>query len=203
MTLYQTVSQLFSAGSETTVTSLRWSLLYMMAYPEIQSRIQNEIDCVVGRDRLPRVGDALPLTEATIMEVQRYSSIAPLGVPHVATEHTTLQGRNIPKGTLLFCNIWAVHHDPDVWTNPDQFRPERFLSEDGKVYQPKEYIPFSTGHRKCLGEHLAKMELFIIFSHLLHQFTFKSPPDVELSMDGTLGVTNAPKPFQCVAIQRD
>ena len=78
--LLLTVVQLFAAGTETTVNTLRWALMYMMEYPEIQSRLQKEIDSVVSRNRLPRVGDKLPYTEATIMEVQRIASIAPLGM---------------------------------------------------------------------------------------------------------------------------
>ncbi|XP_072020544.1 cytochrome P450 2U1-like [Amphiura filiformis] len=202
--LYQTVSQLFAAGTETTVTSLRWSLLLMAAYPEIQSRIQREIDSTVGRNRLPRLDDHLPLTEATIMEVQRYASIVPLGVPHEAAEDTTLLGYNIPKGALILCNIWAIHHDPEVWPNPEQFRPERFLDKDGKVYRPQQYVPFSIGSRKCLGEHLAKMELSVIFSHLLHQFAFKLPEGCDkVNLESSLGATNVPKPFQIVATKRE
>ena len=163
-TLYQTVTQLFTAGAETTVTALKWALLYMMVHPEFQSRAQKEIDAVVGRNRLPRIDDALPFTEAIIMEVQRHISILPLGVPHIAAADTTLQGRNIPKGTLLFCNIWGIHHDPDSWTNPDQFNPERFLDADGNICQPKEYIPFSIGKTPTCTS---------IFIHIEVRGTFK------------------------------
>ena len=145
MSMYQTIVQLFTAGSETTVTTLRWSLLYLMTFPDIQSKIQREIDSVVGRNRLPLITDNLPFTEATIMEVQRFASIAPLGVPHVAAEDTTLQGYTIPKGTIITCNIWAIHHDPKVWKDPEQFRPERFLDSKNNVLRPQEYMPFSVG----------------------------------------------------------
>ena len=145
MSMYQTIAQLFTAGSETTVTTLRWSLIYMMAYPDVQHRIQREIDSVVGRNRLPLICDDLPFTEATIMEIQRFVTILPIGVPHIAAEDTTLQGHTIPKGTILACNIWAIHHDPNVWKDPEQFRPERFLDRNGDVCRPQEYIPFSVG----------------------------------------------------------
>ena len=145
MSMYQTIAQLFTAGSETTVTTLRWSLLFMTAYPDIQSKVKREIDSVVGRNRLPLITDNLPLTEATIMEVQRLVTIAPLGVPHIAAEDTTLQGYTIPKDTIIICNIWAIHHDPKVWEDPEQFRPERFLDSKGNVCRPQEYMPFSIG----------------------------------------------------------
>ena len=144
--LLNSVIHLFVAGSETTVTTLRWCFLYMMAYPDIQSRVQEEIDSAVGRNRLPRLGDKLPFTEATIMEVQRIASIVPTGVPHVAAEDTTLQGFFIPKDTILLPNLWAVHHDANVWSEPEKFKPERFLDEDGNVHQPEDnYAPFSVG----------------------------------------------------------
>ena len=149
--LLHSVTQLFVAGSETTVTTLRWCFLYMMAYPDIQSRVQEEIDSVVGRNRLPRLSDKLPFTEATIMEVQRIASIVPIGVPHVAAEDTSLQGFFIPQGTILLSNIWAIHHNEDVWPQPDKFKPERFLKDDGSVHQPEEnYAPFSIGKEHYL-----------------------------------------------------
>lgn len=143
--LCRTITQLFAAGTETTATTLSWGILYMMAYPDVQSRVQQEIDHVVGRNRMPRISDKLPYTEATLMEIQRCASIVPLGVPHIATRHSTLGGYEIPEGTMLLANIWAVHHDPDIWKNPHEFTPERFFDENGNLAQPKEYIPFSVG----------------------------------------------------------
>ena len=145
--LTATLADLFTGGSETTVTTLRWAILYMMGYPEIQTKVQREIDNAVGRDRLPNLSDKdkMPYTEATIMEVQRIATIVPLGVPHRASEDTTLCGYSIPQNAFIISNIWAVHHDPEVWKEPGLFRPERFLDGNTLKRQPDEYLPFSIG----------------------------------------------------------
>ncbi|XP_072045010.1 cytochrome P450 2J4-like [Amphiura filiformis] len=204
--LPRTLGNLFAAGTETTSTTLRWAVLYMMAFPEIQDRIHQELDSVVGRNRLPKLADKteLPFTCATLFEVQRIATIAPLGVPHSCGEDTTLGPYTVPKGSIVVPNLWAVHHDPDLWPNPDEFNPERFLDENGALQEKDELIPFATGRRICPGEHLAKMELYIFFTHLLHQFTFKKPNDSpSLSLTGVSGLTYSPKPFLVEFVARD
>ncbi|XP_038058683.1 cytochrome P450 2J6-like [Patiria miniata] len=201
-----TVANLFAAGSETTATTLQWALLYMTVYPDIQQRVQAEIDAVVGRNRLPRMADKpeLNFTRAVIWEVQRLSLVVPLGVAHAAASDTQFHGSMIPKGALLVPNLWAVAHDPKVWSDPDQFQPERFLNDKGEAVQAEELIPFSVGRRSCIGEHLAKMELLVFFSFFLHQFTFKKPDDSPtLSLKGRGGLTHSPKEFKICAIKRD
>ncbi|XP_072050913.1 cytochrome P450 2J4-like [Amphiura filiformis] len=202
-----TIMGLFGAGTETTSTTLRWGVKYMMAYPEIQKRIQQEIDSVVGRDRRPRLSDkdSLPFTAATLLEIQRISSIVPLGVFHNCGEDTTIDGYTIPKETLVLANLSLVHHNPDTWKNPDEFNPERFLDKDGCLMEREKLIPFSTGRRMCIGEHLAKMELYIFFTHLFHRFTFKKPDgdSQPISLKGVVGFVNAPSTFLTQVESRD
>ncbi len=142
-----TIVNLFAAGTETTATTLQWSILYMMAYPDIQKRVHAEIDATVGRNRLPRLADKpeLNFTYAVVLEVQRMASITPIGVPHCASEDTKIHGFNIPKGALLIPNLWNIFRDPSLWPEPEKFKPERFLNAEGKAVKPEELIPFSTG----------------------------------------------------------
>ncbi|XP_072050914.1 cytochrome P450 2J4-like [Amphiura filiformis] len=206
-TMPLTIMTLFSAGTETTSTTLRWGVKYMMAYPEIQKRIQQEIDSVVGRDRLPRLTDKdnLPFTAATLLEIQRICSVVPLAVPHNCVEDTTIDGFNIPKESLVLANLNLIHHNPDTWKNPDEFNPERFLDKDGCLQEREGLIPFSTGRRMCIGEHLAKMELYIFFTHLFHRFTFKKPDgdSQPISLKGVLGFVNTPSTFLTQVESRD
>ncbi|XP_038059930.1 cytochrome P450 2J6-like [Patiria miniata] len=201
-----TITNLFAAGSETTATTLHWALLYMAVYPDIQQRVQAEIDAVVGRNRLPRMADKpeLNFTRAVIWEVQRMTIVAPLGIPHAAASDTQFHGFMIPKGSLLVPNLWAVARDLKVWSDRDQFRPERFLNDKGEAVQAEELIPFSVGRRSCIGEHLAKMELFVFFSFFLHQFTFKKPDDAPPpALKGRGGLTNSPRVFNICAMKRE
>ena len=142
-----TVFGLFGAGTETTSTTLRWAVQYMMIHPEVQDRVQKEINSVVGRNRLPRLADKdhLPYTAATLLEIQRIVTVAPLGLAHSCAEETTLEGYTIPKGSVVVANLWAVHHDQDIWEDPEEFRPERFLDGNGCLQEREELIPFSTG----------------------------------------------------------
>ena len=142
-----TIANLFSGGSDTVAETLRWGLMYLMTYPNIQQRIQDEIDSVVGRDRHPRLSDMpdLPYTQATIWEVQRIATVTPLGGIHLAAQDVDVCGYRIPQGAFIFGNQWAVHHDPRVWDNPEEFKPSRFLNESGKAELRSELIPFSTG----------------------------------------------------------
>ncbi|XP_022094290.1 cytochrome P450 2U1-like [Acanthaster planci] len=202
--LFYSVSELFAAGTETMTTTFRWALLYMIAYPDIQSRVQQEMDRVVGRNRLPRWLDkpSLPYTEAVLCEIQRVA-IVPLGLPHKCLQDTTVAGYHIPEGAIILINMWHILHDPNEWTNPMAFRPDRFLDSDGKFVRPEKFIPFGLGRRVCLGKHLAKMELFIIFSSLLHQFTFKTPEGADVSFKSHEGLTHSPQPFEVIAIPRE
>ncbi|NXG58203.1 CP2D3 protein, partial [Hemiprocne comata] len=198
-------SDLFLAGSETTATTLRWAFLYMVLHPEIQSKVQAEIDKVIGSERSPTMEDQvrLPYTNAVIHEVQRYADIIPLGLPHMTYRDTELQGFFIPKGTTIITNLSSVLKDETVWAKPNDFYPEHFLNANGKFVKPEAFLPFSAGRRVCLGEQLAKMELFIFFTTLLQKFTFVLPEDQPRPREDSLfALTSAPYPYQVKAIPR-
>ncbi|XP_028832552.1 cytochrome P450 2U1 [Denticeps clupeoides] len=196
--LFYIIGDLFIAGTDTTANSILWMVLYMCVHPEIQEKVQKEIDTVVGPGRTPSLTDKgnLPFTEATIMEVQRMTVVVPLSIPHMSSETTEFRGYTIPKGTVIIPNLWSVHRDPTVWDNPDDFNPTRFLDEEGKLLRNEHFIPFGIGRRVCMGEQLAKMELFLMFTNLMQSFTFKLPKGTSPpSLLGRFGLTLAPCPY--------
>ena len=145
--LPDTLIHLFSAGTENISTTLRWALLYMIANPDIQAKVQEEMDRVVGRDRMPQLSDeaSLPYTGATLLELQRMSSVAPLGVAHMSTNDVNIQGYTIPARTTVIPNTWAIHYNPKVWKEPAKFNPERFLDKQRKVTGGEGIVSFSAG----------------------------------------------------------
>ncbi|XP_072014748.1 cytochrome P450 2G1-like [Amphiura filiformis] len=164
------ILSLFFGGTDTTSNALRWGTQYLVRYPKVQDRIRREIDTVIGRNRLPKLADKpiLPYTQAFIAELHRIISLAPLSAFHVAADTTTFRGYTIPKNSVVISNFYAVMHSPELWGDPEEFRPERFLEYDGNFRESNKVIPFGIGRRACLGEALARQELFIFFTHILH-----------------------------------
>ncbi|XP_035684223.1 cytochrome P450 2U1-like [Branchiostoma floridae] len=195
----------FLAGTDTTTNTLLWSLLYMTLKPEVQNKVHEELDAVVGAS-LPTLAhrSQLPYVNAFLMEVMRIRYVGPLGVPHATTAAVKVQEYDIPEGTQIILNLHSVHMDPAFWPDPDRFDPDRFLDAEGNfINKPESFIPFSAGRRVCLGEQLARMELFLFFSTMLQSFTFKTPEGAPPpSTEGVLGLTLAPHPFQLCAIPR-
>lgn len=204
--LFYIIGDLFIAGTDTTANSVLWVLLYMVLHPDIQDEVQAEIDRVVGTHRALSLTDkgSLPFTEATIMEVQRLTVAVPLAIPHMASETTKFRGYIIPKGTIIVPNLWSVHRDPTVWDEPDSFNPARFLDDEGKLLRKECFIPFGIGRRVCMGEQLAKMELFLTVTSLLQAFKFRLPEGTPPpSLRGRFGLTLAPCPYTvCVSPRR-
>uniref|UniRef100_A0A3Q3W2H2 Uncharacterized protein n=1 Tax=Mola mola TaxID=94237 RepID=A0A3Q3W2H2_MOLML len=201
--LFYIIGDLFIAGTDTTANSVLWILLYMVLHPDIQDKVQAEMDEVVGTDRVPSLTDkgSLPFTEATIMEVQRLTAVVPLAIPHMTSETIEFWGYTIPKGTVVLPNLWSVHRDPTVWDDPDSFNPARFLDMEGKLLRRECFIPFGIGRRVCMGEQLAKMELFLTVTTLLQAFKFRLPEGVPPPpLHGRFGLTLAPCPYTvCVS----
>ncbi|XP_060773504.1 cytochrome P450 2J2-like [Neoarius graeffei] len=200
-TLLAAMLDMFEAGTETTSTTIRWGLLFMMKYPEIQKKVQAEIDKAIGRSRQASMADKpnMPYTEAVIHEIQRMGNIAPLGLPKMASKDTVLGGFFIPKGTSMTTNLSSVLNDKNIWETPDTFNPGHFLDDQGRFLKKDAFLPFSAGKRACVGEQLARMELFLFFTSLLQCFTFSPCPGAELSLEGQLSFTYAPKPYRmCV-----
>ncbi|GAB1288649.1 Cytochrome P450 2J6 [Apodemus speciosus] len=194
---------LFFAGTETTSTTLRWALLYMALYPEVQEKVQAEIDRVVGQKRTASLADrdSMPYTNAVIHEVQRMGNIIPLNVPREVAMDTNLNGFHLPKGTMVLTNLTALHRDPKEWATPDVFNPEHFL-ENGQFKKRESFLPFSMGKRACLGEQLARSELFIFFTALIQKFTFKPPINEKLSLKFRNGLTLSPVSHRICAVPR-
>ncbi|XP_042337574.1 cytochrome P450 2J6-like [Plectropomus leopardus] len=198
------VLDLFTAGTETTSNTLRWALLYMAKYPEIQAKVQEEIDTVIGQSRQPTMEDRanLPYTDAVIHEIQRMCTILPLSLPHFTNKEMKLDGYTIPKGVTIVPNLTSALYDKRQWETPDTFNPGHFLNKEGKFVKPAAFIPFSAGKRQCLGESLAKMELFLFFTSFMQHFTFSMPGGGKPSMEFLFGLTLPPRQYEICANSR-
>ena len=203
--MFRVIQELFIAGAETTYNTLDWAFLFMSEYPDIQAKCQEEIENTVG-DRAIKYSDRtnLKYIEATITEIQRHANVASMALQHCASQDTTLMGYHIPKKTVILTNLYSSNMDPDHWEDPKKFNPNRFLDERGNLIKHDALMPFSVGPRACLGEPLARLELFLVFANLLQKFRFeRENSNVGHSMELKPNqLTSAPYPYKIRALRR-
>ncbi|XP_072299398.1 cytochrome P450 2K1-like [Eucyclogobius newberryi] len=200
------VTNLFSAGTDTTAATIRWGLLFMAKYPHIQDQVHQELNREVGSRQIC-VEDRknLPYTDAVIHETQRLANIVPMSILHKTSRDVTFQGYFIKKDTTVIPLLTSVLYDENEWESPHTFNPSHFLDKDGKFFKKDAFMPFSAGRRACLGEGLAKMELFLILTTLLQRFHYTPAPGVreeDLLLTPTVGFTLTPSPHELCATIR-
>ncbi|KZP29881.1 cytochrome P450 [Athelia psychrophila] len=203
---------MLEGGTDTSAAYLQSLVLLLTACPNAQKTAQNAIDAVVGDARLPVLDDVkqLPYIEALIKEVTRYRPMLPMGLPHAMRDDENYKGYLIPRDAMLFVNLWAIFHDPQVFDNPDIFDPERYLKtefgtkleEQGRDFRDT-YV-FGSGRRMCPGMHIAHQTMALTTMRLLWAFDFRpavdattmQPVKVDLE-DFSSDITLAPRPFRC------
>ncbi|KAE9416331.1 hypothetical protein Angca_006475, partial [Angiostrongylus cantonensis] len=172
-TLALASGDLWTGGMETTVTTLRWALAYLLYYPGVQEKCYEEIVKVFGCEQPCYARrKQLPYVEATITEVQRVVNVLPWAIPHRTIEDVEIMGFFLTKGTVVLPQYGTVYYDTRYFPEPEKFRPERFLDENGYYKKKPEMNPFGMGKRTCLGENLARYELFLLFTTLLQKYEF-------------------------------
>ena len=169
------VQDLFLAGTETMSLSLNWAIIYAAYYPELQKEISDEIDRVLGSEKLPTESDRakLPYVEAFINETLRYHCAGPILIPRSTTKDVIFRDYHLPANTFVMVNMWSCMRDPAYWEDADKFEPKRFIDSDGN-YKCKNLamMPFSVGKRACIGESIARLQMFLIFTSLMQKFHF-------------------------------
>ncbi|XWS76055.1 hypothetical protein CRYUN_Cryun01aG0144500 [Craigia yunnanensis] len=189
-----TVMNLFLAGSDTTSITLTWILSNLMNNRHALSCAQEELDLKVGRDKWVQDSDIEKLVylQAVIKETLRLYPPGPISVPHEAREDCSISGYHVQKGTRVIVNLWKMHRDPRIWSNPDEFQPERFLTSHANVDvmgQHFELIPFGSGRRSCPGMTLALQMTHLTIARILHGFDLTTPFDEPVDMTEGLGIT--------------
>ncbi|XP_076356882.1 cytochrome P450 1A1-like [Tachypleus tridentatus] len=195
--LIQVISDLFVAGTDTSQLMLRWMILLLGNYPNIQKQMYEEIESALG-NRAPVQEDKhlCPYTSAFIMESLRFGTVAPFGLDHRTTVDTEINGYKIPKDTMVLFNFWAQNRDAKYWKDPDIFNPDRFLTNNKlRNERINSYVPFGQGRRMCLGEKLAMANLFLIIVRLLQQCQISLPDGAESARLDPQPVSFAGVPF--------
>lgn len=196
------LEDIFGAAMDTTSTLLYWAVLLLAKHQDVQVKVQLEIDTVVGRNGNPslQAREEMHYTLAVMQEVQRFGSVAALGVYHRALVDTHIGGYFIPKDTVVIPNLYAVHYDKTLWKDPENFRPERFLNEEGMFVKNDNCMPFSVGKRACPGEAFAKDSFFLFLTHFLQEFSLKAESEIDTT--GGDGLVRSPKPHNFVLTLR-
>ncbi|XP_034367275.1 cytochrome P450 2C44 [Arvicanthis niloticus] len=199
-------SNLFTAGTETTGTTLRFGLLLLLKHQEVQAKVHEELDRVIGRHQPPSMKDKmkLPYTDAVLHEIQRYITLLPSNLPHAVVQDTTFRHYVIPKGTAVFPLLSSILLDQKEFPNPEKFDPGHFLDKNGNFKKTDYFVPFSLGKRSCVGESLARMELFLFFTTILQKFSLKTlgePRDLDIKPVVT-GIINLPPPYKLCLVPR-
>ncbi|RDY02644.1 Cytochrome P450 82C4, partial [Mucuna pruriens] len=201
------VMNLMLAGSDTTSTTMTWILSMLMKNPHSLKRAQDEIDHHVGRDKRVEACNLKNLVylQAIVKETLRLYPPGPLLVPHEAREDCNIQGYYVPKGTRVFANVWKLHRDPSLWSEPEKFSPERFINENGELDEGHhfEYLPFGSGRRACPGSTFATQVSLMTLARLLQGFDLDESMDQPVDLKEGLGIT-LPKltPLQIVMSPR-
>ncbi|CAD0200803.1 unnamed protein product [Chrysodeixis includens] len=191
---------LLEAGLETVANTALFCVLHIVRNDDVQRKLQAEIDEVIGPQRAPTLSDRTRMvyTEAVLLESLRISSVAPVGIPHMALDDARLGNYIIPKGTYVLMALYDLHHG-EHWKEPGVFRPERFITKDGNLMQDEWLMPFGTGKRRCIGEGLSRSELFLFVTNILQKFRLKIPDgDTLPSAEPVDGVTLTAEPFHVI-----
>ncbi|KAM0820134.1 putative Cytochrome P450 [Seiridium cardinale] len=199
-------ASLYTGGADTTVSSIAVFFLSMVLNPLVQQKAQQEIDSVVGSERLPTFSDRdrLPYVDAILKEVLRWHPVAPMGIPHVSRENDTYEGYFIPAGALLIPNIYGFLHDPETYKCPEQFSPDRFLGPNAEP--DSRTLSFGFGRRICPGRELADSSLWITIAISLASFKITKPTEngheVEPHVYFRPGIISHPEPFKATICPR-
>ncbi|XP_076467192.1 cytochrome P450 2J5-like [Babylonia areolata] len=227
------VADLLVSGTEFTATTLRWLLVFLVRWPHVQRKLRQEIDSVYPDKETPSAQDRrqMPYTEATLLECQRFADVCPFSLARAASDpgHVTMgeggQQGHVPRGTLVVPNLRSLHYDPDLWGDPENFRPERFLAEEGSGEEEEEggsgggggkgvvvvvkkpahgLLPFSLGNRSCPAQELGQLQLFLFLVTLLQRYEIRPAGQGKLpSLDGHIGIAYAPYSYKVRFVRRD
>uniref|UniRef100_A0A183BJQ4 Unspecific monooxygenase n=1 Tax=Globodera pallida TaxID=36090 RepID=A0A183BJQ4_GLOPA len=189
-----------SVYGETTSKVLAWGVAQLLNNENCLDKLYAELDTAIGTDRLVSVADRpnLPYTNAVINETLRIANILPNNVLHALTREVTVDGFKLPKGTAIVPQVSAVLIDDAVFSEPKRFKPERFLEQNGanSLARCDELIPFSVGKRQCLGESMARMELFLFIANIFNQYKVSPGKTVPSLQRNTSAVVHC-SPFTC------
>ncbi|KAF3341793.1 flavonoid 3',5'-hydroxylase 2-like protein [Carex littledalei] len=182
-----------TGGTDTTSTTVEWAMAEIIKKPNVLQNLQEELDQVVGKDKLVKESHLpqLPFLSCVIKETLRLHPILPLLVPRSPSSPCTIDGYLIPEGTKVFVNVWAIQRDPSQWTDPLEFKPERFLQEEFKRdFSGKEfdYLPFGSGRRRCAGIAMADRMVGHLVATMVHSFDWKLPEGKEIDMSDKFGI---------------
>ncbi|CAD5185728.1 unnamed protein product [Musa acuminata subsp. malaccensis] len=197
-------AELLGAATDTTASTMEWAMCLLLIHPEVLHAARAELDAKIGQGRMAEEKDIpnLPYLNCIINETLRLYPAVPLLVPHESSQHCTVGGYDVPRGTMLLANAWAIHRDPNTWDEPEEFKPERFQCEGGKEAGLR-MLPFGSGRRKCPGEGLAMRLIGLALATLIHCFEWEKLPGEEVDMTEGPGLTMPKaKPLEVVCTPR-
>jgi cytochrome P450 len=202
-----TLIQFVGAGTEPPSIMISWALLYSINYPDIQAAIHKELDEVVGSKQQPRLEHRgkLPFMTAFINEIFRHTSVNTLpAFAYATTTDTCLEGYFIPKDTALLVNYYALTRDERYWKDPEEFNPYRFLDKSGKLKNDllDKFYPFGVGSRRCIGEYLGRIIIFLYFANLMHKCKFEKVTGAESSLEPQPTLLITPQDYKIIAKPR-
>lgn len=196
---------IFAASYESLNSSMSFMLLYLLLHPEAQTKLHQELDTQLG-SRRPTLEDRSKLNyvQALIHEVFRINPIAPIVAPHRCSQDTTFDGYFVPKDTLLFMSLWSLLHDEKHFPEPEKFKPERFLNEEGKFDKSSpNMINFGMGRRACAGDFVAQNVMFIYTTSFFQRYSVhRDPNHPDLPTKAMPGFTTSPQPFKAIIRER-